>query len=89
MIQILQNRIYSVDKRLMLLSVFCQKLEELAEKNLSDKEFTDCLLDHKIRIERKEFDHIIEESNPDIKMQFEAMADFAQSQFKRRLYRKF
>lgn len=72
-IQILQNRMYSIDERLMILSMFCEKLEALTEIELSDQDFIDHLLALKSEIEHEELESIIKESRQDINTQFEAM----------------
>ncbi len=72
-IQILQNRRYSVDERLMILSIFCEKLEASADGAVDDKEFADFLQDYKAEPENEASEPYMKESRSDIKMQFEAM----------------
>jgi len=73
-IRLLQNRNYSIDQRLMLISMFCEKLERLTELEVSEQKFTDDLLAFEAEVKNKALDSIMEKCRPDIGTQFEAMS---------------
>lgn len=72
-IKLLQNRNYSMDQRLMLVSMFCEKLESMTELPLSKQEFTDGLLAFETELKNKALDSVLEKCRPDIGTQVEAM----------------